>query len=346
MKRFFICILTLCALCSLYCFSSFAEEPDETSTAYFFLHKYNYTRDEDGTTIAYPLNDYLPNAEHHYLIEGQVYNTATGESSTAINTKLEAGVALTTEEIAQLRESFSDIEEALGEGYPTPQNNAVLKNLILANYNVTLADIESGSVQVLWYVIKTGNSIGNDGCPYHVDGVVYNIETGSFVEPITTYKYTVLYNFYSVKNNEVTFDGSTEETYGVDAAAALKVTAPKNKSYKEELYSMKDEDESTIEIVPTEDGVIVEFNFYREITIELPEKEDKNEPEQPLTDITKSTEEVSINTATTTAEEPSPETNKTGNLTTIDSPKTYDPAIPLWVIALLIALIFIIFSFY
>lgn len=346
MKKFFICILTLCSLCCLYCFSSFAEESDETSTAYFFLHKYNYTRDEDGTTIAYPLDDYLPNAEHHYLIEGQVFSTATGESSIAINTKLEAGIVLTPEEVAQLRESFSDVEEALGEDYPTPQNNAVLKNLILANYNVTLADIENGSVQVLWYVIKTGDSIGNDGCPYHVDGVVYNIETGSFVEPITTYKYTVLYNFYSVKSDEVTFDGSTEETYGVDTTTALKVTAPRNKSYKEELYSMKDEDESTIEIVPTEDGVIVEFNFYREIVIELPEKENKNKPEQPSIDITEPTEEVSTNTTTATTEEPSSETNKTDNLTTIDSPKTYDPAVPLWVVALLVVLIFIIFSFY
>lgn len=346
MKKFFICILTLCSLCCLYCFSSFGKEPDETSTAYFFLHKYNYTRDEDGTTIAYPLNDYLPNAEHHYLVEGQVHNIATGESSTTINEKLEAGVALTTEEVIQLRESFSDIEKALGEGYPTPQNNAVLKNLILANYDVTLADIESGSVQVLWYVIKTGDAIGNDGCPYHVDGVVYNIDTNSFVEPITTYKYTVLYNFYSVKNDEVTFDGSTEETYGIDAATALKVTAPKNKSYKEELYSLDDEGESTIEIVPSEDGVVVEFNFYRKMTIELPEKEDKNKPEQPSTDISEPIEEVSINTATTTAEEPSPETSKADNLTTIDSPKTYDPAIPLWVIALLVVLIFIIFSFY
>jgi actin-like ATPase involved in cell morphogenesis len=109
---------------------------------------------------------------------------------------------------------------------------------------------------------------------------------------------------------------------------------------------MKDEDESTIEIVPTEDGVIVEFNFYREIVIELPEKENKNKPEQPSIDITEPTEEVSTNTTTATTEEPSSETNKTDNLTTIDSPKTYDPAVPLWVVALLVVLIFIIFSFY
>lgn len=346
MKKFFICILTLCSLCGFYCFSSSAEEPDEASTAYFFLHKYNYTRAEDGTTIAYPLNDYLPNTGHHYLIEGQVCNTATGENSTAINTKLEAGVALTTEEVTQLKESFSDIEEVLGEDYPTPQNNAFLKNLVLTNYDVTLADIESGSVQVLWYVIKTGDSIGNDGCPYHVDGEAYNIETGSFVEPITTYKYTVLYNFYSIKNDEVTFDGSTEETYGVDAATALKIAASKSKNYKEELYLMKDEDESTIEIIPTKDGVVVEFNFYREITIELPKKEDKDEPEQPSTDVPEPTEEVSINSATATTEETSPETDKYNSLTTIDSPKTCDPAAPSWVIALLVVLIFIIFSFY
>lgn len=164
------------------------EEPEviEYKKANFFLQKYNQIQKEDGTTIAYPEDNYYPDKANHDLIQMEVNDIAAFEDNEVIviNKKLQNNEALTKEEVKELENDFKIIEKHLTKGYPvlyrenkselTEQDKA-LRSLVLANYNITEEDLDSGLYHVLWYVIKKGAAIGNDGCDYHVDGIIYHI---------------------------------------------------------------------------------------------------------------------------------------------------------------------------
>lgn len=327
-KKILLSLLTSLLLC--FC-CGFWVNAEETSTASFFLHKFNYAREEDGSTIAYPLDDYLPNLSQHQLIREQIISIATGETTKAINEKLQAGEKMTEDEVAQLKDSFRAVAASLGESYPTPQNNPLLAELILGNYEVTLEEISSGSVQVLWYVVKTDDAIGNDGCGYHVDGVVYNVDSNSFVIPITTYKYIVQYNFYLKENDNSILEGSLEEEYGTDTSTAVIINTEREKTYQENLYKMLDEDSSSMEIIPTEDGVIIAFNFYRE------EQEEKSSTEEDK-------DEEELDNSQTPQEEHEENEEQNSSLIAINAPQTGDISSAYWFAIFLVALIFFILA--
>ena len=258
--------------------------------ANFFLQKYNQIQKEDGTTIAYSLNDYYPAKNDHNLIQWDVEDIAALEHTDIlkINEKLATNSSFTLEEAKALQNDFSEISNHLVLGYPVLQRtdgsslteqDKHLRNIAMKYYNIKEEDLDNGTYQVLWYVIKKETAIHNDGCDYHVDGIIYNVKDG--IIPSVTYKYTIKNNFFTVVDNDeenAEFDGSTYEEKIFTEAKSEIYNAEILKTYTNKEYALKGD--SQIELTPTEEGFLIEFNYCRYIISPPKEEEIKDNKDE------------------------------------------------------------------
>ena len=235
-----------------------------TYQAAFFLRIDREIQYEDGTT-SYASKDYLP--EHQDDGTGHFWGTITG---TAFVEGGEDSIVtdLTEKEVKAVKEKFKSVSNVIVSApnwNSTNANGQTFRNLVLTNFAVTEEQLNNGEVDVLWYVAKEQDS---SVCHHHVDGVLYNTNTGKPIQP--KYKLTVTHEYYTywmdgTTEKGLTKVGSSETVYTNETEKTVSVDNLKKPSYGGNTYSFFESSPSATEIAYTQDGATITLKYKREV---------------------------------------------------------------------------------
>lgn len=235
-----------------------------TYQAAFFLRIDREIQYEDGTT-SYASKDYLP--EHQDDGTGHFWGTITG---TAFVEGGEDSIVtdLTEKEVEAVKEKFKSVSNVIVSApnwNSTNANGQTFRNLVLTNFAVTEEQLNNGEVDVLWYVAKEQDS---SVCHHHVDGVLYNTNTGKPIQP--KYKLTVTHEYYTywmdgTTEKGLTKVGSSETVYTNETEKTVSVESLKKPSYGGNTYSFFESSSSATEIAYTQDGATITLKYKREV---------------------------------------------------------------------------------
>lgn len=234
-----------------------------TYNAAFFLRIDRKIQHENGTT-SYPSKAYLPEFDISNLFWGTISGTAYvngGEDSIVTD--------LTQDELKDVVAKFKPVSDVIITSPSLTENgqeNLRFQQMVLENFSVTAEQLSSGEVGILWYVAKEVDDATS--CDYHVDGVLYNTNTGKPIQP--KYKLTVTHAYYTywmdgdtekglTKVGEATTDytNETEKTVSVDSLKKL--------SYDGNNYSFFESSSSATEIAYTQDGATITLKYKRQV---------------------------------------------------------------------------------
>lgn len=234
-----------------------------TYQAAFFLRIDREIQHEDGTT-SYSSKDYLPEFAMNNLFWGTISGTAYvdgGEDSIVTD--------LTEKEVEAVKEKFKSVSNVIVSApnwNSTNANGQTFRNLVLTNFAVTEEQLNNGEVGILWYVAKEVDD--ETSCDYHVDGVLYNTNTGKPIQP--KYKLTVTHEYYTYwmdgdTEKGLTKVGSSETVYTNETEKTVSVESLKKPSYGGNNYSFFASSSSATEIAYTQDGATITLKYKREV---------------------------------------------------------------------------------
>lgn len=234
-----------------------------TYDAAFFLRIDREIQHEDGTT-SYSSKDYLPEFAMNNLFWGTISGTAYvdgGEDSIVTD--------LTEKEVEAVKEKFKSVSNVIVSApnwNSTNANGQTFRNLILTNFAVTEEQLNNGEVGILWYVAKEVDD--ETSCDYHVDGVLYNTNTGKPIQP--KYKLTVTHEYYTywmdgTTEKGLTQVGSSETVYTNETEKTVSVESLKKPSYGGNNYSFFESSSSATEIAYTQDGATITLKYKRQV---------------------------------------------------------------------------------
>lgn len=234
-----------------------------TYQAAFFLRIDREIQHEDGTT-SYSSKDYLPEFAMNNLFWGTISGTAYvngGEDSIVTD--------LTEKEVEAVKEKFKSVSNVIVSApnwNSTNANGQTFRNLILTNFAVTEEQLNNGEVGILWYVAKEVDD--ETSCDYHVDGVLYNTNTGKPIQP--KYKLTVTHEYYTywmdgTTEKGLTQVGSSETVYTNETEKTVSVESLKKPSYGGNNYSFFESSSSATEIAYTQDGATITLKYKRQV---------------------------------------------------------------------------------
>lgn len=235
-----------------------------TYDAAFFLRIDREIQYEDGTT-SYASKDYLP--EHQDDGTGHFWGTITG---TAFVEGGEDSVVtdLTENELEDVLAKFERVSDVIVSAPSltgTSAEDQRFQQMVLDNFAVTSEQLSSGEVGVLWYVAKEQDS---SVCHHHVDGVLYNTNTGKPIQP--KYKLTVTHEYYTywmdgTTEKGLTKVGSSETVYTNETEKTVSVESLKKPSYGGNTYSFFESSSSATEIAYTQDGATITLKYKRQV---------------------------------------------------------------------------------
>lgn len=234
-----------------------------TYQAAFFLRIDREIQHEDGTT-SYSSKDYLPEFAINNLFWGTISGTAYvngGEDSIVTD--------LTEKEVEAVKEKFKSVSNVIVSApnwNSTNANGQTFRNLVLTNFAVTEEQLNNGEVGILWYVAKEVDD--ETSCDYHVDGVLYNTNTGKPIQP--KYKLTVTHEYYTYwmdgdTEKGLTKVGSSETVYTNETEKTVSVESLKKPSYGGNNYSFFASSSSATEIAYTQDGATITLKYKRQV---------------------------------------------------------------------------------
>lgn len=234
-----------------------------TYNAAFFLRIDRKIQHENGTT-SYPSKAYLPEFDISNLFWGTISGTAYvngGEDSIVTD--------LTQDELKDVVAKFKPVSDVIITSPSLTENgqeNLRFQQMVLENFSVTAEQLSSGEVGILWYVAKEVDDATS--CDYHVDGVLYNTNTGKPIQP--KYKLTVTHAYYTYwmdGNTEkgLTKVGEATTDYTNETEKTVSVESLEQTSYGEHTYSFSESDPSVEEITYTQNGATITLKYKREV---------------------------------------------------------------------------------
>lgn len=177
-------------------------------SAQFFLRLDSTIQKEDGTT-RYNQVYYTP----HGLMKGSVYEK---------NVSVPGAEGYITQGIE--KDDLSTLAGLLGpvnDAIRTLPGDKALRKTIQTYFDVTDEELDSGTVGVMWYVVKAGD----DNCPYHVDGVLYRLKEDGNPGPVLPKETSiqVVHEYWQAENGGAPIKVGASEPVTVDTLAGAKI---------------------------------------------------------------------------------------------------------------------------
>lgn len=177
-------------------------------SAQFFLRLDSTIQKEDGTT-RYNQVYYTP----HGLMKGSVYekNVSVPGAEGYITQGIEKN------DLSTLAGLLGPVNDAIR----TLPGDKALRKTIQTYFDVTDEELDSGTVGVMWYVVKAGN----DNCPYHVDGVLYRLKEDDKPGPVLPKETSiqVVHEYWQAENGGAPVKVGASDPVTVDTLAGAKI---------------------------------------------------------------------------------------------------------------------------